>query len=120
MRATRAAGSKAIWAIDPMHGNTITAAGRKTRILPDILAELRCFFEVAWAEQVHPGGVHLEMTGEEVTECLGGTRGLREEDLGRNYLTHCDPRLNGAQALDVAAEATRLILEGTRAASDAA
>jgi 3-deoxy-7-phosphoheptulonate synthase len=117
MRATRATGRKVLWAIDPMHGNTITVAGRKTRILPDILAELRTFFEVARAEQVHAGGVHLEMTGEEVTECLGGTRGLREEDLGRNYLTHCDPRLNGAQALDVAAEVTRLILEGTRAAS---
>ena len=120
MRATRAAGSKALWAIDPMHGNTVTAAGRKTRLLPDILAELRTFFEVARAEQVHPGGVHLEMTGEEVTECLGGTRGLREEDLGRRYLTHCDPRLNGAQALDVAAEVTRLIQEGAREASDAA
>jgi 3-deoxy-7-phosphoheptulonate synthase len=120
MRATRAAGSKALWATDPMHGNTIAAAGRKTRLLPDILAELRTFFEVAAAEQVHPGGVHLEMTGEDVTECLGGTRGLREEDLGRRYLTHCDPRLNGAQALDVAAEVTRLIREGTRAASDAA
>ena len=120
MRATREAGSKVLWSIDPMHGNTVTAAGRKTRLLPDILAEIRTFFEVAAAEGVHPGAVHLEMTGEEVTECLGGTRGLREEDLGRRYLTHCDPRLNGAQALDVAAEVTRLIQEGTRAASDAA
>ena len=120
MRATREAGSNAIWSIDPMHGNTVTAAGRKTRIVPDILTEVRTFFEVAQAEQVHPGGVHLEMTGEDVTECLGGTRGLREEDLGRNYLTHCDPRLNGHQALDVAAEVTRLIQEGTQAASDAA
>jgi 3-deoxy-7-phosphoheptulonate synthase len=120
MRATHAAGSKAIWSIDPMHGNTVTAAGRKTRIVPDILSEVRTFFEVARAEQVHPGGVHLEMTGEDVTECLGGTKGLREEDLGRRYLTHCDPRLNGAQALDVAAEVTRLILEGAQEASDAA
>ncbi len=120
MRATSAAGRKALWAIDPMHGNTVTAAGRKTRLLPDILTEIRSFFEAAAAEGVHPGGVHLEMTGEEVTECLGGTRGLREEDLGRNYLTHCDPRLNGAQALDVAAEVTRLLQEGTRRASDAA
>jgi len=120
MRATHEAGSKALWSIDPMHGNTVTAAGRKTRVLPDILAEIRTFFEVARAEQVHPGGVHLEMTGEDVTECLGGTRGLREEDLGRNYLTHCDPRLNGHQALDVAAEVTRLILEGADEASDAA
>lgn len=120
MRATKAAGRKALWAIDPMHGNTVTAAGRKTRLVPDILAELRSFFDVAAAEGVHPGGIHLEMTGEEVTECLGGPRGLREEDLGRRYLTHCDPRLNGAQALDVAAEVTRLLQEGTRAASDAA
>ena len=120
MRATREAGSHALWSIDPMHGNARTVAGRKTRTLPDILAELRAFFEIAAAEGVHPGGVHLEMTGEEVTECLGGTRGLREEDLGRRYLTHCDPRLNGAQALDVAAEVTRLLRDGARAASDAA
>ena len=120
MRATHEAGSHAIWSIDPMHGNTVTRAERKTRIVPDILAEVRTFFEVAQAERVHAGGVHLEMTGEDVTECLGGTRGLREEDLGRNYLTHCDPRLNGAQALDVAAEVTRLIAEGAQEASDAA
>jgi 3-deoxy-7-phosphoheptulonate synthase len=120
MRATRAAGRNVLWSIDPMHGNTVTVAGRKTRTLPDIIAELRSFFEIAAAEGVHPGGVHLEMTGEDVTECLGGTRGLREEDLGRRYLTHCDPRLNGAQALDVAAEITRLLLQGTRTASDAA
>ncbi|HEY5711615.1 MAG TPA: 3-deoxy-7-phosphoheptulonate synthase class II [Allosphingosinicella sp.] len=120
MRATSEAGRHAIWSIDPMHGNTVTRAGRKTRTLPDILTETRTYFEVAAAEGVHPGGVHLEMTGEEVTECLGGSRGLREEDLSRRYLTHCDPRLNQAQALDVAAEIARLIMEGTQAASDAA
>lgn len=120
MRATHAAGLNAIWSIDPMHGNTVTAAGRKTRTLPDILSEIRSYFEIAAAEGVHPGAVHLELTGEEVTECLGGSRGLREEDLGRRYLTHCDPRLNQAQALDVAAEIARLIMEGTRAASAAA
>jgi 3-deoxy-7-phosphoheptulonate synthase len=120
MRATREVGSNAIWAADPMHGNTVTAAGRKTRALPDILAEIATFFQVAAAEGVHAGGVHLEMTGEEVTECLGGSRGLREEDLSRRYLTHCDPRLNQAQALDVAAEVARLILAGTQCASDAA
>jgi 3-deoxy-7-phosphoheptulonate synthase len=120
MRATRAAGSSALWSIDPMHGNTRNAGGRKTRAVPDILAELRAFFDIAAAEGVHAGGVHLEMTGEEVTECLGGPRGLREEDLARRYLTHCDPRLNGAQALDVAAEVARLLRDGTRVASDAA
>src|SRR5205809_64179 len=60
MRATRAAGRKALWSIDPMHGNTVTVAGRKTRTLPDIVAELRAFFEIAAAERVHPGGIHLE------------------------------------------------------------
>ena len=103
MRATREAGSKAIWSADPMHGNTVgTINGRKTRALPDIITEIVTFFQVAAAEGVHGGGIHLEMTGEEVTECLGGSRGLREEDLYRRYLTHCDPRLNVAQALDVA------------------
>jgi 3-deoxy-7-phosphoheptulonate synthase len=121
MRATRAAGSKAIWSADPMHGNTVgTAGGRKTRALPDIITEIVTFFAVAAAEGVHGGGIHLEMTGEEVTECLGGSRGLREEDLSRRYLTHCDPRLNAAQALDVASEITRLIRHHGRAESDAA
>jgi 3-deoxy-7-phosphoheptulonate synthase len=120
MRATRQAGSRAIWSADPMHGNTVTRAGRKTRTLPDILAEILTFFEVAAAEGVHAGGIHLEMTGEEVTECLGGSLRLREEDLSRRYLTHCDPRLNQGQALDVAADVARLIREGTHAESHAA
>jgi 3-deoxy-7-phosphoheptulonate synthase len=121
MRATRAAGSKAIWSADPMHGNTVgTPSGRKTRALPDIITEIVTFFQVAAAEGVHGGGIHLEMTGEEVTECLGGRSGLREEDLSRRYLTHCDPRLNAAQALDVASEITRLIRHHGRAESDAA
>jgi len=121
MRATNAAGSKAIWAADPMHGNTTgTPSGRKTRALPDILAEIATFFAVAAAEGVHAGGIHLEMTGEEVTECLGGRSGLREEDLSRRYLTHCDPRLNAAQALDVAGEITRLIGQYGLVEADAA
>jgi 3-deoxy-7-phosphoheptulonate synthase len=121
MRATRAAGSHALWSADPMHGNTVSASGgRKTRAVPDIVTEILTFFAVAAAEGVHAGGVHLEMTGEDVTECLGGSRGLREEDLERRYLTHCDPRLNAAQALDVASEITRLIRHHGRAESDAA
>jgi 3-deoxy-7-phosphoheptulonate synthase len=120
MDATRNAGSEAIWTIDPMHGNSRTVLGRKTRFVCDILAELAAFFEIARAEAVHPGGVHLEMTGAPVTECLGGTQPLQEQDLSRRYLTHCDPRLNRAQAVDVAAETARLILEGTHAASNAA
>jgi len=106
MRAVRREGRAAIWSVDPMHGNTISVGALKTRLLSDIITEIRTFFEVAEAEGVHAGGVHLEMTGAEVTECLGGS--LVESDLPSNYLTHCDPRLNAAQAIDVAGEVARL------------
>lgn len=102
MRATRREGRRAVWSIDPMHGNTRTIDGVKTRAVGDIVAEIRSFFEVADGEGVHPGGVHLEMTGSDVTECIGGSLKLAREDLDRRYLTHCDPRLNEGQALDVA------------------
>jgi len=120
MRATRRAGAKAIWTIDPMHGNTISAGPRKTRLVGDIMAEIGAFFEAARAEGVHPGGVHLEMTGADVTECLGGSAALAETDLSRRYLTHCDPRLNRSQALDVGAEVARLLGEAARPRSSAA
>jgi 3-deoxy-7-phosphoheptulonate synthase len=121
MRATRREGRTAIWSIDPMHSNTRSLGGFKTRLMRDILNEVSAFFEVAAAEGVHPGGVHLEMTGADVTECLGGSLPLSEEDLPRRYLTHCDPRLNQTQALDVAAAVARLV-GGRRAliTSDAA
>jgi 3-deoxy-7-phosphoheptulonate synthase len=109
MRATRREGRRAIWSIDPMHGNTRTIEGLKTRMVGDIVAEIRSFFEVAAAEGVSPGGVHLEMTGSDVTECIGGTLKLAREDLGRRYLTHCDPRLNEGQALDVAHAVAELL-----------
>jgi len=109
MATTQAAGLNALWTIDPMHGNTRTVAGRKTRLVDDIVAEISAFFDIARAEGVHPGGIHLEMTGNHVTECLGGSAALGEGDLEQRYLTHCDPRLNRAQALDVAAETARLI-----------
>ena len=120
MRATRQAGSNAIWSIDPMHGNTQTVAGVKTRMVNDIVAEIRSFFEVAAAEGVHAGGVHLEMTGSDVTECLGGSRKLGHEDLGRSYLTHCDPRLNEGQALDVAQAVAELLARRTVERAEAA
>ena len=85
-----------------------------------ILAEVRSFIEVAEAEGVHPGGVHLEMTGQNVTECLGGARALTETDLGDRYHTHCDPRLNADQALELAflvAERLRLEQDAQRAAA---
>ena len=120
MRATREAGRNAVWSIDPMHGNTRSAGALKTRLLSDIVSEVSTFFEVAAAEGVHAGGVHLEMTGAEVTECLGGSEPLHEEDLPRRYLTHCDPRLNQAQAMDVAAAVARLLAGRAGAQSDAA
>ena len=120
MRAIRREGRNAIWSIDPMHGNTRTAGQLKTRMVGDILAEIRTFFDVAAAEGVHAGGVHLEMTGSDVTECLGGSAKLVEEDLPRRYLTHCDPRLNRAQALDVAGAVAELLAKQSCRRSDAA
>ncbi len=104
MAATRREGRQVVWAIDPMHGNTIKAGnfGYKTRPFDRILAEVRSFIDIAHAEGVHPGGVHLEMTGQNVTECLGGARALVEGDLADRYHTHCDPRLNGEQSLELA------------------
>ena len=103
MRATRREGRSVVWAIDPMHGNTLKASnGYKTRPFDRILSEVRSFVEIAQSEDVHPGGVHLEMTGQNVTECLGGARALSESELGDRYHTHCDPRLNGEQALELA------------------
>jgi 3-deoxy-7-phosphoheptulonate synthase len=103
MRATKRAGAQVIWSIDPMHGNTLKAAnGYKTRPFDRILGEVRAFVEIARAEGVHPGGMHLEMTGQNVTECLGGARALAEDELSHRYHTHCDPRLNADQALELA------------------
>ena len=103
MDATKRGGRHVVWAIDPMHGNTLTANnGYKTRPFDRILSEVKSFVEIAKAEGVHPGGVHLEMTGQNVTECLGGARAVSEGDLADRYHTHCDPRLNGEQALELA------------------
>ena len=103
MAMTKREGRAVVWATDPMHGNTLKASnGYKTRPFDRILAEVRTFIEVANGEGVHPGGVHLEMTGQNVTECLGGARALSEGELGDRYHTHCDPRLNADQALELA------------------
>jgi 3-deoxy-7-phosphoheptulonate synthase len=103
MESTKREGKRVVWAIDPMHGNTLKAMnGYKTRPFERILSEVRSFIEIAQAQGVHPGGVHLEMTGQNVTECLGGARAVGEGDLGDRYHTHCDPRLNGEQALELA------------------
>ncbi|MBL8552669.1 MAG: 3-deoxy-7-phosphoheptulonate synthase class II [Phenylobacterium sp.] len=101
LKATK--GANVVWATDPMHGNTLTAnTGYKTRPFDRILSEVKSFIDVCKAEGAHPGGVHLEMTGQNVTECLGGARALSEGDLADRYHTHCDPRLNGEQALELA------------------
>ncbi len=103
LNATKASGRNVVWAIDPMHGNTLTANnGYKTRPFDRILSEVKSFIEICKAEGVHPGGVHLEMTGQNVTECLGGARAVGEGDLADRYHTHCDPRMNGEQALELA------------------
>ncbi|KAL5539694.1 hypothetical protein UlMin_044558 [Ulmus minor] len=102
IRAVRQAGQIVTWVSDPMHGNTISApCGLKTRPFDSILAEVRAFFDVHEQEGSHPGGVHLEMTGQNVTECIGGSRTVTFDDLKSRYHTHCDPRLNASQALEL-------------------
>jgi 3-deoxy-7-phosphoheptulonate synthase len=102
VRAVAKAGRNVVWLCDPMHGNTVSAGAYKTRPFDAILAEVRGFFDVHAAEGTHPGGVHVEMTGQEVTECLGGAHKLTEDDLSRAYQTNCDPRLNAEQSLELA------------------
>ena len=107
MRATK--GRPVVWTIDPMHGNTSMTGKRKVRRLPDILAEIEAFFAIARAEGVHGGGVHLEMSALDVTECIGGRGPASIDELDKNWLTACDPRLNRAQAIDLAAHIAALM-----------
>jgi len=103
IRAATREGAKIVWSCDPMHGNTVsTQSGFKTRPFERILKEVKTFFDVHRAEGTHAGGVHFEMTGQNVTECLGGAQAISEEDLASRYQTHCDPRLNANQALELA------------------
>jgi 3-deoxy-7-phosphoheptulonate synthase len=103
VRAVKRAGAKVVWACDPMHGNTIkSSTGYKTRPFERILAEVRGFFAVHQAEGTHAGGVHFEMTGQDVTECTGGAKAVTDQTLADRYHTHCDPRLNASQALELA------------------
>lgn len=103
IRAVQREGKSVLWISDPVHGNTYkTENGFKTRSFDNIRDELRAFFDVHDEMGSHPGGVHLEMTGEDVTECVGGLSDVTEETLPDRYNTYCDPRLNGAQALELA------------------
>ncbi len=110
LRAIKSAGAEVVWTCDPMHANTFSSeSGLKTRDFEEILAELRCFFELNWAEGTIPGGVHFELTGDDVTECIGGARQLSGEQLGLRYQTTCDPRLNAEQALEMAFQIAEMI-----------
>ncbi len=103
LRAVKSEGKKVLWSCDPMHGNTIKASNSyKTRDFEKVLQEVKNFFEIHKAEGTHAGGIHLEMTGKDVTECIGGGQKITEETLASRYHTHCDPRLNAHQAIELA------------------
>ncbi len=102
IRAVKREGRTVVWSSDPMHGNTVkSSSGYKTRPFDSIMSEVRRFMAIHQAEGTHAGGVHVEMTGKDVTECTGGLRALRDEDLNDRYHTFCDPRLNASQALEL-------------------
>ena len=110
LRAVTDAGHPVVWACDPMHGNTFTSeGGHKTRHLEDVLSEISGFFAAHAAEGTWPGGVHIELTGDDVTECLGGSTEVLSGDLDTRYETVCDPRLNGRQSLDLAFRLAELL-----------
>ena len=110
LREMKKEGRNIVWSCDPMHANTYTAeSGHKTRNFNDILSELTSFFDIHKAEGTIPGGVHFELTGENVTECTGGARDIHDDDLNLNYLTSCDPRLNAEQSLEVAFQIAEMI-----------
>lgn len=103
IQAVEKEGRSVVWSCDPMHGNTVKAAsGYKTRPFDDIMQEVGEFFDIHQAEGTHPGGIHIEMTGQQVTECVGGAHGIKDADLSARYHTHCDPRLNANQSLELA------------------
>ncbi len=110
LRAVRASGHPVIWQCDPMHGNTVVGpGGRKTRHFDAVLTEIKAFFEVCRASGIWPGGVHVELTGDDVTECLGGAEEILADQLSLRYTTTCDPRLNGRQSLDLAFQVAELL-----------
>ena len=114
LRAVTDAGHPVVWACDPMHGNTFSAPnGRKTRHFDDIVGEIAGFVRAHRAEGTWPGGIHVELTGENVTECLGGADAVTDTDLDHRYETMCDPRLNARQSLDLAFRVAELITGST-------
>ena len=124
LRAVQAEGRRVLWLCDPMHGNTVTTGdGVKTRLFEAIVKEVRGFFDVHAAEGSWAGGLHVEMTGQDVTECVGGAHRVSETDLADRYETFCDPRLNAEQSLELAFQvaeelkARRMPLAPTRLAA---
>ncbi len=114
LAAVRDAGHSVVWACDPMHGNTYTSeSGRKTRHFDSVLGEISGFFSAHRAEGTWPGGIHVELTGDSVTECVGGGDDLGEEALDEAYETMCDPRLNGRQSVDLAFRVAELLHDDT-------
>jgi len=110
LAAVRDSGHPVVWACDPMHGNTFTSAqGRKTRHFEDVMAEITGFFAAHAGEGTWPGGIHVELTGDDVTECLGGAEEIQEDHLNLRYTTTCDPRLNARQSLDLAFRVAELL-----------
>ena len=115
IRAVQREGRQVIWSCDPMHGNTIeSSTGYKTRPFSRILDEARRFFAIHYAEGSYPGGMHFELTGQDVTECLGGAQAITEQGLGDRYHTQCDPRLNASQSLELAFLIAEMIKEQRR------
>lgn len=111
IRAVEREGKKVVWSCDPMHGNTISAGGYKTRPFDYVLSEVKSFFEIHKSEGTYAGGVHFEMTGQDVTECTGGAKEVTADDLGSRYRTQCDPRLNANQSLELAFLIAELLQE---------
>ena len=120
IQTVREEGASVVWQCDPMHGNTIkSSTGYKTRPFDAVLREVRAFFDVHTAEGTVPGGVHFEMTGQDVTECTGGVRSVTDDDLGDRYHTACDPRLNASQSLELAFLVARLLAKRRAAVAQA-
>ena len=112
-RAVEESGHPVVWTCDPMHGNTfVSESGRKTRHFDVVLKEITGFFNACRQTGTWPGGVHVELTGDSVTECLGGAEEIVEDDLELRYTTACDPRLNGRQSLDLAYRVAELLRQG--------
>lgn len=111
IRGVDGEGRKVLWSCDPMHGNTFsTDQGFKTRSFDNILKEIHQFFSIHWSENSIPGGIHLELTGEDVTECVGGAQEIEHHHLENNYKTACDPRLNAQQSLEIAYQVAEMLV----------